>query len=302
MKFIISLFLLVNSILNANVLYDAIKDVDINTIALLLETKDKEDKPVYQPDKHCYSLLENIKDNVKKDQIKALLDNACKKYGIDVDNIVDLVYPKDINNRDDILELFRPSESIEPIQIGTRSFALCFHDKKWILKQLTKTSCGYACLMMRLLDHEKPVDQFANLLLSFIGTYVDDLVEKFISVGIKAEKKEFSGNKIIGENNLNSIIYLSENIPFKGPALVNGHNSQGGGHWFIIDDIQLPCFENDENTGWAIIRDPCHGWRIKITWAGFVPLIIKKANSKNWMEKHTKGMGEIIWTSLENLE
>lgn len=274
MKFSFVLLFLLATASYASLLHDLLRRGDLDQLPAILEMG--EHCECYRPDavekitgQTTIDALAECPDAEKREAMKVLLIKYCEKYNVTISTASATVYANSISDRKfprlvatKNIEFFEDHEIIElypimqePMRISKSSHA-AFVDSVWVVQQHSKTSCGYAVKAMRELDLLGKVSYYSDYAP---GLCRNTLIEKLDDVGIAAEAVSIQFDE---DNSTKVDHYLAAEIPKRGPAIVNGFNKYRGGHWAIVDEVVLP---TDVSTGYGIIREPYHGWRVKVT-------------------------------------
>ncbi len=285
-KYLIFCIFLFSSNTFSNALHESIRACDDKMVETLLGQGKKYSE--FKPDaidaatqESTLDALEKCSQEDKKLRIKNLLEECCTKYQVRIPTGSESFYPASISNKTapafsrgffiktkEINHLFLPEPDSLIKRVGKTSQAIKI-GPYFVLKQQNSKGCGPATVLMRQMDLEIAPSTvwFANK----EETIEPDLVQEFLATNIDTECVSFQGARLLKDDNevgQNIAEYLQENLAKRGPAIINGFNQNGGGHWFIVDELQLD--REKPFQGYAIIRDPWHGWRINISQKAFL--------------------------------
>jgi hypothetical protein len=146
-----------------------------------------------------------------------------------------------------------------------------------ILQQSASKGCGPAVYTMRALDLGNPESGQRMQHISQL-TNSDDLKRYFENEGLTVKIDQVKNGKVAtseaeGQDILD---YLSERIPVEGPVITSITDHEIDGHWIIVDEVT----ENDLK-----IRDPFHGWMIRVTRESFFERIADEPQTLVWVSR-----------------
>lgn len=306
---------------HASLLHDFIRAGDFLNVEVILKRGSK--SPCFKPDaidlltqESTLEALEHCKLSDNKARILELLNEYCAIYNVKIPQGLFRIYPESIAKRKapafekgsfiankHIKEVFLPEENAEIVRVGKTSQAIQV-GQYFVLQQRNSKNCGPATVLMRQLD--LGVEPSTAWFSSQEQSGYPDLMSELNNKNIIVERELFKGAKLKVKNNNkneprpNIAQYLQDNIPQRGPAIVNGFNQQEGGHWFIVDEVSI---DNDNPAkGFAIIRDPWHGWRVRISQKAFLSIVgLDPDFQSNQDDELWDSMADVIWTSVAKI-
>lgn len=171
---------------------------------------------------------------------------------------------KDLKKELSFLPCYSILEVHSPKQIAyddeTDTMQALFADDKFLVQQTTRNTSAFACATMLIWDAGKdvPLDDILSDTAGNIETIVAYLEDQMLRVK--------SGHIEIGPCFIDRVANLLKDAPM----MVFLPQYQELEHWFILDDL---------SEQGAIIRDPLHGWRVKVSIPGLFHMSIEDLNN-----------------------